>query len=103
MDDLSLMATKPSGGQLLLSRYITALTWAALEIRGDKSISTVIVKGRSMNTIPFSVSKSSVHPDVLPIPSIHSRPIKFLGCIMDGTISDRNSSAELTDKLLAGH
>ena len=31
-----------------------------------------------------------------------TRPIKFLGRIIDGSISDRNSSAELTDKLLAG-
>ena len=104
MDDLSLMAAKVSGGQALLSQCITALTWFGLEFRDDKSVSTVIVKGRSMNTTPFPVSKSSVNPDVLsPIPSIHSKPIKFLGHIIDGTISDRNSSAELTDKLLAEH
>ena len=54
-----------------------------------------------MNTTPFSVSKTSVQPEVRsPIPSIHSRPIKFLGCITDGSISDRNSSVELKDKLL---
>ena len=56
-----------------------------------------------MNTTPISVSKTSVHPEVSsPIPSIHSRPIKFLGRIINGSISDRNSSAELTDKLLSG-
>ena len=78
MDDLSLMTTKVSGAQTLLSRCITALTWAGLEFRADKSCSIVIVKGRSMNTTPFSVSKTSVHPEVSsPIPSIHSRPIKF--------------------------
>ena len=103
MDDLSLMTTKVSGAQTLLSRCITALTWAGLEFRADKSRSIVIVKGRSMNTTPFSVSKASDQPDVSSwIPSIHSRPIKFLGRIIDGSISDRNSSAELTDKLLAG-
>ena len=79
MDDLSLMTTKVSGAQTLLSRCITALTWAGLEFRADKSRSIVIVKGRSMNTTPFSVSKTSVHPEVSsPIPS---RPIKFLGRI----------------------
>ena len=103
IDDLSLMTTKDFGAQTLLSRCTTALTWAGLEFRADKSCSIVIVKGRSMNTTPFSVSKTSVHPEVSsPIPSIHSRPIKFLGCIIDGSISDRNSSAELTDKLLSG-
>ena len=56
-----------------------------------------------MNTTPFSVSKASDQPEVSSsIPSIHSRPIKFLGRIIDGSISDRNSSAELTDRLLAG-
>ena len=103
MDDLSLMTTKVSGAQTLLSRCITALTWAGLEFRADKSRSIVIVKGRSMNTTPFSVSKTSVHPEVSsPFPSIHSRPIKFLCHIIDGSISERNSSAELTDKLLSG-
>ena len=63
----------------------------------------VIVKGRSMNATSFSVLKTLVLPEVSsPIPSIHSRPIKFLGRIIDGSVSDRNSSAELTDKLLAG-
>ena len=103
MDDLSLMSTKVPGAQTLLSRCITALTWAGLEFRADKSRSIVIVKGRSMNTTPFSFSKASVQPEVPSlIPSIHSRPIKFLGRIIDGSISNRNSSAELKDKLLAG-
>ena len=54
-----------------------------------------------MNTAPFSVSKTSVHPEVSsPIPSIYSRPIKFLGRIINASVLDRNSSAELTDKLL---
>ena len=81
MDDLNLMTTRVSGAQTLLSQCITALTWAGLEFRADKSCS-VIVKGRSMNTTSFSVSKTSVHAEVSsPIPSIHSRPITFLGCI----------------------
>ena len=103
MDDLSLMSSTVSGAQTLLSRCITAVNWAGLEFRADKSCSIVIVKGRSVNTTPFSVSNASDQPDVSSwIPSIHSRPIKFLGRIIDGSISDRNSSAELTDKLLVG-
>ena len=76
-----------SGSQTLLSPCITTLTWAGLEFRADKSRSTAIVKGRSMNTTPFSVSKASDQPEVSSyIPSIHSRPIKFLGRIIDGSI-----------------
>ena len=55
-----------------------------------------------MNTIPFFVSKASDQPEVSSsIPSIHSGSIKFLVRIIDGSISDRNSSAKLTDKFLA--
>ena len=39
MDDLSLMTTKVSGAQTLLSQSITTLTWAGLEFRADKSCS----------------------------------------------------------------
>ena len=103
MDHINLMSAKVSGAQTFLSWCITALTWASLEFRADKSRSIVIVRGRSMKKTPFSISKASVQPEVpSPIPSIYSRPIKFLGCIIDGSISDRNSSAELKDKLLAG-
>ena len=60
MDDLGLMSARVSGAQTLLSQCITALKWPGLEFRADKSCSIVIVKGRSMNTTPFSVSKAAV-------------------------------------------
>ena len=62
MDDLSLMSSTVSGAQTLLSWCTTALTWAGLEFRADKSCSIVIVKGRSMNTTPFSVPKAKDQP-----------------------------------------
>ena len=100
MDDLSLMSSTVSGAKHLLSRCITALTWAGLEFRADKSRCIVIIKGRSMNVTPFSISKSK---DCLEsIPSIHTRPVKFLGRIIDGSISDRNSSIEIQKKLFDG-
>ena len=103
MDDLSLMSSRVSGAQTLLSQSITALNWSGPEFTPDKSNSIAIVNGRSMNTTPFSVSKASDQPeDSSSIRSIHSRPIKFLGHIIDGSISNRNSSAEVTDKFLAG-
>ena len=103
IDDLSLMSSAVSGFQTSLSRCTTALTWAGLEFRADKSRSIIIIKGRSMNTTPFPVPKprDQIEPSSS-IPSIYSRPVKFLGRIIDGPLSDRNSSAELADKLLAG-
>ena len=53
MDDLSLMFSTVSGAQTLLSRCMTALTWAGLEFRADKSHSIIIIKSRSMNRTPF--------------------------------------------------
>ena len=101
MDDLSLMSSIVSGAQTLLSWCTTALTLAGLEFRADKSCSIVIIKGRSMNTTPFSVPKDQSEPSSS-IPSIHSRPLKFLVCIINGSLSGRNSSVELADKLLGG-
>ena len=102
-DDLSLMSSTVSGAQSVLSQCITTLIRAGQEFRVDKSCSIAIVKGRSMNTIPFSVSKASNQSEVSSsIPSIHTKSIKFLGHVIDGSLSDRNSSAEPTDKLLAG-
>ena len=56
-----------------------------------------------MNITTFSVSKALDQPEFSSsIRSIHSRPIKFMGCIIDDSISYRNFSAELTDKTFVG-
>ena len=56
-----------------------------------------------MNTTPFSVSKVTDQLEPSPsIPFIHSRLVKFFGCIIDCSLSDRISSVELEDRLLAG-
>ena len=102
MDDLCLMSSTVSGVQTLLSLCITALTWAGLEFRADKSRSIVIIKGSYMNTTPFSVSKAKDQTEPLSsISSIHSRLVTFLSHIIDSSLSDRNSSVELAHKLLA--
>ena len=93
MDDLSLMSSTVSGAQTLLSWCTTALTWAGLDFRADKSRSIVIIKGRSMYTTPFSVPKAQDQPEPsYSVLSIRSRPAKCLGRITNGSISDRNSS-----------
>ena len=56
-----------------------------------------------MDTTPFSVSSPRELSDFTSfIPSIHSRPVKFLGRIIDGSISDRKCLDELEKKLLDG-
>ena len=72
IDDLSLVSSK---------------TQVDVEFSGDKPCSIVIGKCRSINTTPFSVSKASDHPKVSNcITSINSRPLKFLGHIIHGSI-----------------
>ena len=80
-----------------------ALKWTGLDFRADKTSSIVIIKRWSMNTKTFSISKPKNCTDVLScIPSINSRSVKFLGCILDGSISDRYLLDELEKKLISG-
>ena len=69
----------------------------ACETEYDKSPSINIIRGGSMNRTSFSVSKASDQSEAsFPIPSIYS------SWLTDGSISDRNSSAQLTYQLLVG-
>ena len=91
MGDLNLLSSSVSGVKTLVQWCTKALKWVGLDFWADKSTSIVIIKGRSMNTMPFSASKPKNSTDFSSyIPSIHPRPIKFLGRIIDGSISDRN-------------
>ena len=103
MDDVNLMSSTVQGTQDLLSRSLTALKWAGMSFRPDKSRSIIIKKGRSLSSAPFSSSVSCSPTDFSSyIPSIHAMPIKFLGRIINGSLSDRNSIQELRDKLSKG-
>ena len=76
MDDVNLMSSSVSGAQTLLARYATALQWAGMEFRADKSRSFIIKKGKSLNSSPFCVSEPSNPTDFsLFIPSIHYMPV----------------------------
>ena len=98
MDYVNLMSSSVSGGQCA-----TALQWAGMEFRADKSRSFIIKKGKSLNSSPFCVSEPSNSTDFsLFIPSIHSTPVRFLGRIIDGSITYRKSVDELAEKLSDG-
>ena len=94
MDDIDLMSESVSGVQIMLSTCSTALKWAGMDFRYDKSRSIVIIKGKSVIT-----DEESFQPSIT---SIHAMPIKFLGPIVDGSISDKNSIDEIETKLLEG-
>ena len=103
MDDLNIMSSTVCGTKTLLSSCTIALKRAGLTFRADKSRSIVIIKRRSMNATPFSVSSPKEPSDFTSfIPSIQSRPVRFLGQVIDGSIFDRNSLDELKKKLLDG-
>ena len=103
MDDLNLMSTSVTGTQNLLSKCTKALSWAGMSFRADKSRSAIILKGKSLNTTPFKVKEPSTPSDFsCYIPSLQSKPVKFLGRIIDGSLTDRKSIKELEDKLSMG-
>ena len=58
MDDTRLMSSSVAAAKDLLSCYTTALTWAGMSYRGHKSRRIEIIKGRSMNSTPFSMKKT---------------------------------------------
>ena len=78
------MSSSVSGAQTLLARCATAL--------------------QITETVhPFVFSEPSNPTDFsLFIPSIHSMPVRFLGRIIDGSITDRKSLDELAEKLSDG-
>ena len=100
---LNLLPFLVSGANTLLHCSIKALKWSDLDFQADKSRTIVIIK-RSLNTTSFSVSELKNSTDFCSyIPFIHSRSIKFLDCIIDGSyISDRNSVDKREKKLIAG-
>ena len=100
MDDLNIMSNSVPDAQDLLSKCAKALSWAGMTFRADKSRSIIIHKGRSLNSAPFAVNDPTSPTDFsCYIPSIHSSPVKFLGRLIDGTLSDRKAIKELEDKL----
>ena len=98
MDDLNLMANSVQDTKSLLDRSCTALKWARMEFRPDKSRCIVVKKGSVLKETPFStgVGKGST------IPSIHSNPIKALGRIVNGELNDKRSVSDIREKLEKG-
>ena len=64
MDDLNLLSSSVSGAKTFLHQCTKGLKWASLDFLADKSRSIVIIKGRSMNTTPYSVSEPKNSIDV---------------------------------------
>ena len=95
LDDLNLMTTNVKDTQSLLTHSAIALKWARLSFNTGKSRSFVIIKGRAMYTCPFQINEEN-------IPSIQTAPVKFLGRVINGSLSDRKSIEELSDKLRDG-
>ena len=91
MDNLNIMPSTICSARTLLSCCAIAQKWAALTFTPDKSRSIVIIKKKSMSTTPCSVLLQTEPSDFISfIPSIHSRPVKFLGRIIDRSISDES-------------
>ena len=103
MDKINPVSSSFYGPKILLHQCTKALKWVGLDFCVDMSRSIFIIKGRSVNTLSFSVSepKHSTGSSSC-VPSIHFRPIEFLSHIIDGSLFNRNVTDELEKKLITG-
>ena len=92
MDDLSVMTTTVVDGVTACNRVDVVLEWARMKAKAVKSRSCVIQSGRSLDIEPFSVNG-----DV--IPSIQRNPVKTLGRMYDGKLTDKNAKLQLGQQL----
>ena len=126
MDDLNLMSPSVAGTAVLLKRSCSALSWARMQFKASKSRYVVIKAGRVLTPaispfgIPVIEKNSGVGSSVLDdvefssyvvcipnerldkIPSILDNPVRFLGRIIDGSLTDRRNTEELKSKLADG-
>ena len=101
MDDLNLLSNSVAGTYDLLQRSEVVLNWARLSCRPSKSRSFVCINGRVSSSSNFVMSDNQ-HGTKNTIPSIQNNPIKFLGRIIDGSLSDTQRFEELEKKLMDG-
>jgi len=90
MDDLCLMSTSTDDAQSLLNVCCKALSWAGMSFRASKSRSVVICSGKVQTMSPFYVV-SSENDSKHAIPSITTLPVKFLGKVIHGSLSDKEN------------
>jgi len=127
MDDMNLMSPSVHDTSTLLSRCCTALTWGRMKFKASKSRYVIIKSGRvvSPSVSPFRIpigpnnttqqsseiilTDESVRKGSFtfalpsdPIPSIIDNPVRFLGRIIDGSLTDRKNIEELDSKLKDG-
>ena len=93
MEDINLMSVSIPEAQDLLSKWTEARSLLGMSFRAGKSRIVRIIKGKLMNTAPFDVSEPSSPTDFsCYIPSIHLKPGRFLGRIIDGSCQTENQS-----------
>jgi ubiquitin carboxyl-terminal hydrolase 22/27/51 len=95
MDDLSAMTTSVNAAQSILDELDHVLFWAGMKPKAPKSRSCVVKSGRCLHVSPFVV-RGEV------IPSLQDNPVKTLGRVIDGSLSDRKAKDELYKKVQDG-
>ena len=80
------------------------LSWPDMYLRPDQSRTIVIIRCKYMNTTPSYVTKPPPNPSDFTnyIPSIPSVLVKFLGQIINRSLTDQNSIDEFQQKLIIG-
>ena len=76
--------------QLALDACCKVLTWAGMSFRASKSRSLVISKGKIQSESRFSIGSGDVDSSKVVIPSITELPVKFLGRVIHGSLTDNS-------------
>ena len=95
MDDISAMTVSVAHARSVLQALEKVLSWARMKAKASKSRSCIIKSGRCLDVAPFEIGGDG-------IPSLQQNPIKTLGRVIDGSLTDRKSKHELHQKAFDG-
>ena len=99
MDDLTLLSSTMEKMKMLLKKCVEVLEWACMSFKAPKSRSMVIENGVLIKESVFFV-RSQGSSEL--IPSIHLKPIKFLGRVISASLNDVDSSDNFFKAIVNG-
>ena len=94
MDDVTLLTRKSSSMEAVLSRFDQLIIWARMKFKAKKSRSVTLVKGKQKEC------KYKIAGDTMP--TVSEKPVKSLGRIYSGTLSDRHEGITIQEQAEEG-
>ena len=82
MDDITILTASVLCAKTVLSKVNELMQWSKMKIKPMKSRSLVMERGKVADVQPFEV-------DGQLIPGVQTKPVKFLGRVIDGHLDDK--------------